>query len=59
MFNELSFEDDIDFYFEIFQKFEHIVVVHFKKKNMNDNDDFLNFVESIVFMKEKNDTFFF
>ena len=58
MFNELSLKDDIDFYFEIFQKFEFTVVVHFKKKNMNDNDDFLNSVESIAFMKEKNNTFF-
>ena len=58
MFNELSLEDDIDFYFEIFQKFEFTVVVHFKKKNMNDNDDLSNPVESIAFMK-KNDTFFF
>ena len=59
MFNELSLEDDIDFYFEIFQKFEFIVVVHFEKKNMNNNDDFLNFVKSIAFMKKENDTFFF
>ena len=58
MFNELSFEDDIDFYFEIFQKFELTVVVHLEKENMNDNDDFPNPVELIVFMK-KNDTFFF
>ena len=57
MFNKLSLEDDIDFYFKIFQKFEFIIVVHFKKKNINDNDDFLNFVESITFIK-KNDTFF-
>ena len=58
MFNELSFEDDINFYFKIFQKFKFIVVIHFKKKNINDNDDFLNFVKLIIFIK-KNDMFFF
>ena len=57
MFNGLSLEDDIDFYFEIFQKFELIVVVHLKKKNMNDNDDFSSPVKLIAFMK-KNNTFF-
>ena len=57
MFNELSFEDDIDFYFEIFQKFEFTVVVPLKKKNINDNNDFSSSVESTAFMK-KNDTFF-
>ena len=59
MFNELSLEDDIDFYFEIFQKFKFIVVVYFKKKNMNDNDDLLSSVESIAFMKKKTIRFFF
>ena len=58
IFYELSFENNIDFYFEIFQKFEFTVVVHFKKKNMNDNDDLLNSVESIAFIK-KNNIFFF
>ena len=59
MFNELSLEDDIDFYFKIFQKFEFIVIVYLKKKNMNNNDDSLNSVESITFMKKENNTFFF
>ena len=58
MFNELSLEDDIDFYFEIFQELELTVVVHLEEKDINDNDDFSSSVESIAFMK-KNDTFFF
>ena len=58
IFNRLSLENDIDLYFEIFQKFELTVVVHLKKKNINDNDDLSSSVEPTAFMK-KNDTFFF
>ena len=59
MFNKLLFEDDINFYFKIFQEFKCTVVIHFNEKNMKNINNLLNSVKLIIFIKEKNDTFFF
>ena len=58
IFNELSFKDNIDFYFKIHQKFEFLDIIHFDEKNMKDIDNFLSSVKSIIFIKKENDTFF-
>ena len=53
MFNKLSFKNNINFYFEIHQKFEFSDIIHFDEKNMKNIDDFSSFVESIIFIKKK------